>query len=481
MTELQRRFEQFILEQQLCQQSSHRILVGVSGGKDSVLLLHLLVRAGYSVGVAHCNFNLRGRESDLDEQLVRDYAEELDIPFYVNHFQTADYARDKGLSIQMAARELRYDWFESLCHEEGYDFVAVAHHATDNVETVLINQLRGTGIRGLVGMQVAAGRIIRPLLFLTADEVAKAVEEYSLVYRDDQSNFSTDYVRNKLRLEVGPRLREINPGLEETFARNMEAVREVRDFLDEQVEGLRQQYFSREGAVEILQLDSLLLHRSFRLLLYELLRPYGFSPAVAGDVADSLKKAGGSGSLSTVDEPGSSGSVKTPGTTRPGSSRSGQQFYSPTHQLLLDRRRALIRPLQDTLSGYTANKDHRFSIEVWDRTDFRQLAEPDLYKELATDPYKAYFDADSVQLPLRIRQWKEGDTFRPFGMGGKHKKLSDLFTGLKLSRWQKEEVPVVEDAAGNIIWVVPYRMSSDYNICDTTKNVMVISYFCQNG
>lgn len=463
MTELQRRFEQFILEQQLCQQSNHRILVGVSGGKDSVLLLHLLVRAGYRVGVAHCNFNLRGRESDLDEQLVRDYAEELGTPFYVNHFQTADYARDKGLSIQMAARELRYDWFESLCHEEGYDFVAVAHHATDNVETVLINQLRGTGIRGLVGMQAAAGRIIRPLLFLTADEVAKAVAEYGLEYRDDQSNFSNDYVRNKLRLEVGPRLREINPALEETFARNMEAVREVRDFLDEQVEGLRQQYFSREGAVEILQLDSLLLYRSFRLLLYELLRPYGFSPALVGDMVGSLKRAGG------------------PQSDPPGSSRSGQQFYSPTHQLLLDRGRALIRPLQDTLSGHTADKDHRFSIEVWDRTGFSQLAEPDPYQELATDPCKAYFDADSVQLPLRIRQWKEGDTFRPFGMGGKHKKLSDFFTGLKLSRWQKEEVPVVEDAAGNIIWVVPYRVSSDYNICDTTKNVMVISYFCQNG
>lgn len=465
MTELQKRFERFIVEQQLCQPSQHRILVGVSGGKDSMLLLHLLVEAGFQMGVAHCNFRLRGQESDMDEALVRDYTEKLGLPFYVQHFDTAVYASERGLSIQMAARDLRYEWFERLRQEQGFDLVAVAHHATDNVETVLINQLRGTGIRGMCGMQPTKDHLIRPMLFFRADEVAQAVEEYQLPFRDDQSNFSTDYTRNKIRLDVLPHMREINPGLEHTFEQNMFAMREVRDFLDEQVEGLRVQCLSQQGELEILQLDPLLQYRSARLLLYELLRPYGFSPAVVNDLVDRFK---------TTDALQSGQWLQ--------SSRhlqSGQQFYSTTHQLLLDRNRVFIRTREGIIAESSVGTKHRLAIEISDIADL-QLSEGQ-YKKLAEDPTKAYFDADRVPLPLQIRQWREGDVFRPFGMGGKHKKLSDFFTGLKLSRWEKEEVPVVIDAAGNIIWVIPYRVSSDYNICDTTQNVMVISYFCQNG
>jgi len=476
MTELQGRFEQYIVEQQLCHPSRHRILVAVSGGRDSVLLLRLLVNAGYQLGVAHCNFSLRGRESDLDEALVRKHAEKLGLPFYTQTFQTSHYADSRGLSIQMAARELRYGWFETLCQDEKFDLVAVAHHATDNVETVLINQLRGTGIRGLRGMLPKSGHLIRPLLFLTAKEIADAVQQAQLEYRDDLSNFSTDYIRNKLRLEVSPRLREINPQLEHTFSRNMEAVREVQDFLDEQVAIFRREWIRREGEGEILRLDALLQYGSFRLLLYELLRPYGFSASVVADIAASLQSENGT--------------------------KSGLQFFSPNHQLLIDRAQAVIRPYSPDVSGavgkeHSAGSDqkgavqegvwmdrqqagvnwanHRFELTFCGMGDFTL---PDNAQKTQT---KAYFDADKVRFPLQIRYWKEGDVFRPFGMGGKHKKLSDFFTGLKLSRWEKEEVPLVVDAAGNIIWATPYRVSSDYNICDETKNVMTLSYFCQNG
>lgn len=453
MTTLQKRFEQFILEQQLCQPDRHRLLVGVSGGKDSMLLLHLLAQAGYQVGVAHCNFGLRGAESDLDETFVRDQAAQLKLPFYLKRFDTTAYAAEKGISIQMAARDLRYAWFEEQRQEQGFDFIAVAHHATDNVETILINQLRGTGIRGLTGMQAFTDRLIRPLLFLRAEEIASAVAALGLPFRDDQSNFSTDYTRNKIRLEVLPPLKEINPDLEDTFARNSKALQEVQEFLDEQVADLRSRYLVENGDMVTLAIEPILQFRSYRLLLYELLRPYGFSSAVVSDLAERLNASG--------------------------STQSGLQFYSSTHHLLLDRNNLLIRPIQGGTNPSYPGEQHQFKVEIQAISEWSET-QP-LEEKRANDPNMAYFDADRVTLPLKIRPWKEGDVFRPFGMGGKHKKLSDFFIGLKLTRWQKAEVPVVVDAAGTIIWVVPYRVSSDYNICDRTQNVMVISYFCQNG
>lgn len=453
MSTLQLRFEQFIAEQHLCQPNRHRILIGLSGGKDSVLLLHLLLQAGYEVGVAHCNFQLRGEEADQDEELARTYAEALQLPFHVRRFQTESYAQAKRLSIQMAARDLRYQWFKELSEEFGYDRIAVAHHATDNIETILINQLRGTGIRGLVGMDAKNGMLIRPMLFMSAEEVAAEIEQRKLIYRDDESNFSTYYWRNKLRLDVVPILRSMNPDLENTFAKNSQVARDLQDFLEAQTVRFKELYVKSHGSMNELDLKPFVEQPSNKIILHELLHEYGFGGTQFTMIWKTL--------------------------TQSTTANSGQQFFSATYQLLLDRHKAIIRPLigeKKASDPLNAAQLHIKTLPV--RSADEAMAIVRLY---ADDSNYAVFDADRVQLPVKIRQWEEGDYFRPFGMNGQQKKLSDFFTQLKLSRWEKEKVPLLVDREDTIIWVIPHRVSSDYNISNGTKNVMVISYFCQNG
>lgn len=453
MSTLQLRFEQFIAEQHLCQPDRHRILIGLSGGKDSVLLLHLFLQAGYAVGVAHCNFQLRGEEANQDEDLARQYAHSHQVPFHVRHFQTESYAQAKRLSIQMAARDLRYQWFKELSEEFGYDRIAVAHHATDNIETILINQLRGTGIRGLVGMDAKNGTLIRPMLFMSAEEVAAEIEERKLIYRDDESNFSTYYWRNKLRIDVVPILRSMNPDLENTFAKNGLVARDLQDFLEAQTAIFKEQYVQSHGEKITLDLRPFVEQPFNKIVLHELLLEYGFGGTHFTMIWKTL--------------------------TQSTAVHSGQLFFSATHQLLLDRHKALIRPLldeADSLDQRNASQLHIKTLPVHSAEEAMAIVR--LY---ADDPNYAVFDADNVPLPLKIRNWQEGDSFRPFGMNGQQKKLSDFFTQLKLSRWEKEEVPLLVDRDDKIIWVIPHRVSSDYNISDRTKNVMVISYFCQNG
>lgn len=454
---VQERLNDYIRIHQLADPAKHRILVGVSGGKDSVLMLHLLVNAGFSVGIAHCHFGLRGEDADKDEDLVLEYARALEIPVFVRHFETEKYAQQEGISIQMAARDLRYQWFHEFASQLGFDRIAVGQHASDQVETMLINQLRGTGIRGWRGMQPRRGKVIRPLLFLTADEVAQEVQRLGLAYRDDLSNFSVDYVRNRIRLRVVPELRAVQSQLEHTFRQNAQAADQALSFIDEQLTRFRERWVTRRGELEIVRLDELRSYNSSEFILYELLRPYGFSAVMCADIFRSLDTS------------------------------SGLQFYSSSHELLLERAEIWIRTVKQrtvteevqlpatprseaTWAGQRLNTSVT-SMEEFDRGVF------------GTEKAKnqAFFDADKIEFPLRIRAWREGDRFRPFGMGGKQKKLSDLFTELKIGLWAKENIPIVEDASGVILWVAPYRQSWEYNICDKTMKVLTISYFCEDG
>lgn len=459
--DLLQRFEEYILAEDLCDPTLHRVLLAVSGGKDSILMTDLFIEAGYRVALAHCNFQLRGDDADLDEGLVLDYARELDVPVYVRHFDTEGYAQLKGISIQMAARDLRYEWFDYLASQLSFERIAIAHHASDQVETMLINQIRGTGIRGFQGMPARRGRIIRPLLFLTSDEVSKAVETRSLAYRDDLSNFESEYLRNRIRLDIVPVLKEIHPNLEETFSQNAASVRQSREFMDEQIGRLRKKWIRSNGDSEVFALEELQTYDSQGLILYEILHPYGFSAAVCRDILRSIHQG-----------------------------TSGLQFYSNTHQLLLDRGNAWIRFLDeshrnDREEGAWIDQQtptlqwgsKRISVSWQAASDFDANQ---LHREGAV-LHQAFFDADKVQFPLHIRSWRHGDKFKPFGMEGKQKKISDLFTELKIDLWQKESIPVIEDASGVIVWIAPYRQSFEYNIWDKTKNVLTLSYFCEDG
>lgn len=458
--DLDERFLAYIQNNALCDSKRDRVLVAVSGGRDSVLLLHLLVRAGIDVGIAHCNFALRDAESDADEELVRQYAANLGVPSFFKRFETEKFASKQGVSIQMAARELRYTWFESVRQQAGFDYIAVAHHANDNIETILINLLRGTGLRGLRGMMPKRGRIIRPLLFLDHEQVTEAVQRLNLHFRDDTSNFSKDYLRNRLRLDVIPILQEIQPELEETFGQNIDVFRDALRFIDGEIDARRQALIHPGASGEfLLDLTATRTMRPLRFVLYELLQPFTFTAAVCGDLASVLERGG---------------------------AVSGRQFASETHQLLLDRAVGLIRPIDRPEATDSPADDGPVQLRpdqpeaVWKGQRLRMVVHrPDQQPFRSQDT--AVFDADEIRFPLQIRAWEDGDAFRPAGMGGKTKKLSDLFVSRKIPVWQKKEIPIVTDADGTILWIVPFRMSMDYNISAETRNVLTISYFCEDG
>lgn len=439
------RLVQYVGEQDLCRPGD-RILLAVSGGKDSVLMCHLFAGAGYTIGIAHCNFQLRGADSDADEALVNRLARQLEVPFYTAAFDTAEHARAYGISIQMAARDLRYDWLETIRASQGYDHIAIAQHQNDHLETLLLNLVRGTGLSGLRGIRPKRGRIIRPLLFLTAEEVAAEVARRGLEYRDDASNFSTKYARNKIRLEVIPKLKELNPALERTMAADIARFTDAHAVVQRYVAALRDRLFvpeRREGGQEWhIPIAELAALQPQRFLLYELFRPYGFTESVLADLADAL-----------------------PGIP-------GKQFFSPSHALYVDRHVVVLKPLDERSgvdealineSGGSVNwGGHRFEAGFAADTSVR------------TDPHIAQFDADRLVFPLRIRSWRTGDAFHPLGMNGR-KKLSDFFVSLKIPLHDKHRIPVVVNGNGDIIWVAPYRIDNRYKITAETKKVFTLA------
>ncbi|MEH6305040.1 tRNA lysidine(34) synthetase TilS [Olivibacter sp. CPCC 100613] len=420
----------------------HPTLLAVSGGRDSVLLVHLFEQAKLPFGIAHCNFQLRGENSERDEELVRNLAAEMGVPLFVKRFDTRASAEKQGISIEMAARTLRYEWFELLRSAENYQYIALAHHQNDSVETVLLNLTRGTGISGLHGILPKRDVLIRPLLFLTREEVTQAVEENKLVYREDESNFSTDYLRNKIRLEVVPPLKEINPSLEKTFQENSKRFEELEVLLKSYSEQLRNKLFvetaSKAHQIELKALQEL---QPLRTLLYELFKPYQFLPEVLDDLVSIWHK----------------------------DNRTGKQFFSDTHKLLLNREHLLLQ------------KNEPFDLPRL----FLSLGQEVIYQGYRltvkraeglnkTNEFgKVAVDADKLRFPLLVRSWQEGDWFRPLGMRGK-KKLSDYFISLKIPRFHKKEIPLIVNGNGDIVWVVPYRMDDRYKITDKTKKVAIL-------
>ncbi len=437
------RFTQYLHEQALCQ-SHDRILLAVSGGKDSVLMAHLFADAGYAIGIAHCNFQLRGDESDADEALVCQLAKRLDVPLYVTRFDTRSHAKQRGISTQMAARELRYDWFETIRASQGYDYLAVAQHQNDHIETLLLNLVRGTGLAGLRGIHAKRDTIIRPLRFLRADEIAEYVHRRGLGYRDDLSNFSTDYARNKIRLEVVPRLKELNPDLENVAARSMARFADAYAILQGHVAQLRSQLFFEDGGgnwrIPIADLTAL---EPQVFLLYELFSPFGFTEAVLTDLAKALPAA------------------------------SGKQFNSSTHRLYVDREDVLLVPIMATDNG-VATIGKAGDDTQWGKYRFESSVSAD--RTIRREPNMAQFDADKIVFPLCIRAWQEGDSFVPLGMKG-HKKLSDFFVSLKIPVYRKHSIPIVVNGNGDIIWVAPYRMDDGYKIVGGTKKVLTLACF----
>lgn len=437
------KFSEFINGNHLCDEQQE-IILAVSGGIDSVVMTDLFYRSGFTCRILHCNFGLRGHESDGDEAFVRSIAAGYEMPVYVKRFDTEDYAVENGISIQMAARNLRYAWFGEMAGELDAKVIATAHNLNDSVETVLLNLSRGTGIRGLSGIPVINGIYIRPLLFATRREIAGYARNRSLQYREDSSNASRKYHRNKVRHDLIPMFEELNPAFVQTMHENIRRFRESHMIYREQVNKKRDELFLvKDDYTEIAVSDIGQLH-PLASWLYELFSTYGFTMDQCLQVEKILD------------------------------ADSGKQFISPTHRLLKDRDRLLIYPVEEnTVKRYYIDSPDSHAalpfpmdMEVIDR---------ETVDEFSGSRQVAYLDLDKLNFPLILRKWMHGDYFYPLGME-EMKKVSDFFIDNKIPLPEKKQTWIL--TSGNkIVWIMGLRIDHRFRVTDQTSRVFRLQLY----
>ncbi|MDR0768524.1 MAG: tRNA lysidine(34) synthetase TilS [Dysgonamonadaceae bacterium] len=416
-----------------------KIVVGLSGGADSTILLSILCRLGYDCLAAHCNFHLRAEESDRDEKFAYEFAASIRVPFFKQDFDTRTVAKERGISIEMAARDLRYKWFEELRGNENAVAIAVAHHQDDSIETLLLNLIRGTGIKGLTGIKPRNGQIIRPLLCVSKADILQYAQTENLPYMDDSSNRLPEFARNKIRLQALPLLKTLNPSVNEALAQTMYNLNEAAKIYDTEIEKEKKSVFNKEsGRIHIPLLKTF---PSPETLLFELLKDFGFGKEVVFEIDKSIN------------------------------SQPGKTFYSNTHRLVKDRDAFLLTPLEEEKGKgeiYLIQPDERSVIE---RPFRMEITCTDKFT-IQFDRHIACLDKDKLRFPLILRKWEPGDKFMPLGMSG-FQKLSDFFTNLKLSKPQKEKIWALFSGE-DIVWVVNYRIDDRFKIGLHTKNACIL-------
>lgn len=422
-------FETYIRQHGLFEKTD-RLILALSGGVDSVVLAHLLKQGGFVFSLAHCNFRLRGADSDEDERWCRQLAAELGVAITVKVFDTEAYCREHRLNVQLAARKLRYEWFKELLQQEQARYLLTAHHASDLTETVLINLLRGTGIRGLRGIARKQDPLVRPLLAFTRTQIEEYAQQQNIRFRLDKSNLEDKYERNYIRNQVIPLLKRLNPGLEETFTRNTGHFREeaaiVEAYLSRRATELTG---SRQGCL-VLGKDALLQEPYPASLLNYLLSDYGFNETQQGNIYRHLQQ----------------------------NALPGKELLSPTHRLSIDRHELLIRPLaEEAQEGNILIR----SLEELETQDRFVLQVPEKFEIPGKE--ELIVQRDRLVFPLTLRGRKTGDKFIPFGMKG-FKLLSDLFREEKLNTFEKEACLILQNGNGEIIWVIGYRSDERYRV-----------------
>lgn len=421
------RVNRFIEEHSLFSRND-KVLVALSGGADSVALLRVLLALGIQCEGAHCNFHLRGEESDSDENFVRRLCETFSIPCHVIHFSTEEYARVHRISIEMAARELRYQWFEQLRTERKAMVIAVAHHRDDSVETFLLNLLRGTGIHGLKGISSKNGNVVRPLLSESRDSILDYLNYLKQDYITDSTNLQDAYMRNKIRLHLLPMMKEFNPSISESIAQTALHLREVANIYNKVIaEGL-QKIIERKGNEIWIYFKRISDPSALSSFIFEALYPYGFNSAQVKDICRSLD------------------------------TQSGKRFRSISHEVLRDRDVLVVKALCEN-----ENAHPELVYELKDIT-------PDFI--IPRDKHIACVDAEKVKFPLFVRLWQNGDKFYPFGMKGK-KNVSDYLTDRKFTLFQKEK-QYVACHEGKIVWLVGERIDDRFRITATSRKALII-------
>ncbi|WP_029033499.1 tRNA lysidine(34) synthetase TilS [Salinimicrobium terrae] len=426
------------LKEQFPETFEGKILLAVSGGVDSVVLANLCREIGLDISLAHCNFQLRGEESNEDEVFVTELADALEAEVYIEGFETEAYATKKKISIQMAARELRYNWFRELQETLQFDYVFTAHHVNDNLETVLINFIRGTGLEGLTGIPDVNEFVLRPLLPFTRKQIEDYARLQNLKWREDSSNDSVKYFRNKVRLEIIPKLLELNPQLLESFSKTRSHLQQSSQLVEDYISVLFPKIAKQEEYGYSFEVAKLQAIPSTKAVLYNLFRSFGFTEWE--DVYGLLE------------------------------SQPGKIVYSKTHRLIRDRDKlllTLLSPKKEKVYEIRENEEvvmlpiGTFHFETVD--DFQK-----------GDARTIYLDRDQIQYPLIVRKWEEGDYFYPFGMKGK-KKLSKFFKDEKLSLPQKENCWLL-CSHDKIVWVIGHRLDTRFAVKDETKQILRLSY-----
>jgi len=414
-----------------------KILLAVSGGLDSMVLMHLFQELSYTIGIAHCNFQLRGKESDEDEKLVKLQAEKFQIPIFSIQFETEKYANDSKLSIQLAARKLRYDWFYQILENENYDYLLTAHHLDDQLETFLINFSRGTGIEGLTGIPPQNHKIIRPLLPFSREEILAFAEENALSWREDSSNSSTKYLRNKIRHEIIPILKSLNSNFLQTFENTLEHLNQANALVNDAAKLQYDLAVEKSNNQYIFNISKVLELPNYKAYLYQWLKDFGFT--AWNDVYDLVH------------------------------ANSGKQIFSETHVLLKDRNRLMLfekRDLEQSESYFVNDFISKVNIPL--KLSF---CKPTSLSNVNANCI--FVDENQLKLPLVIRKWQEGDVFYPAGMSGK-KKLSKFFKDEKYSLLDKQNQWLL-CSNDEIVWVIGKRADQRFTVNENTKNYIKIT------
>ena len=455
-------FLTYINEQKLFK-PSEKVLLTVSGGKDSVAMLDLFCWANlhrashfganpsnslFQFAVAHCNFQLREKESDDDQIFVENLCKANKVVFHTKTFETKTYAKKNKVSIEMAARTLRYEWFEIMRQELNFDYIATAHHLNDSIETVLLNLTKGTGISGLKGISAKKGHIIRPMLFASRKEIDDYVTKKGLSWKEDSSNASNDYQRNLIRNEVVPLLKIINPNLDETFARNLERFHSLEADFRKNISHFKTTVMREENGIFFLNIANIKQWQSANYYLEELLKEFGFNYFQSKEIFNSLDGL------------------------------SGKMFFSENFILLKDREELLISPPSSSEKkiSFSITLEELCKEPAFDYLDkkikFTVLNIEEIETNFKRDNAILFADFDTITFPITLRQWQEGDWFIPLGMNGK-KKISDFLIDKKISLNRKKSIFLLtsQDAT---IWIINHRVDNRFKLTPTTKKVLKV-------
>ncbi len=414
-----------------------KLLIAISGGVDSVVLAQLAEELGLDYSLAHCNFKLRGKESDADEAFVVGLATALNTEVFTQAFDTESFAKQQKISVQMAARDLRYDWFSELSDSLGYDYILTAHHANDNLETFLINLSRGTGIAGLCGIPAKNGKVIRTLLGFTKDEIVQFANDRNLSWVEDSSNTDTKYLRNKLRLEVVPALLDTAPNFLSNFQSSQAILKSEYQALQLAIKKQAKKIITEDEGAYYFNIKKLKKNRDPALFLFHILKDFGFTQW--DDMVDLLN------------------------------AQSGKRIYANNWRLLKDRDALILTYIHEAdQMEFEIMEDDKKVDFPGGKLIFKQV---NSIKE--TDGNSIYLDQDLFEYPLKIRRWKKGDWFVPFGMKGR-KKLSKFFKDEKMSLVEKENTWVLVSGS-EIVWVMGRRADNRFRVTDKTKSILKIN------